>query len=115
MPENNLQESAAPIAGNDKKDEINEKEILKMREKSVISVLFSMEGINLLLPINHDKKNTYIISMALEMPFNYVLKTDSELFFHNSKLVFLIGLEKVYRATTRRLVLTPMGVWMWRI
>ena len=88
--ENNIQDSAAPIVANEQKNEINdinEKDMLKMREKSTISVLFSMEGINLLLPINHDSKNTYIIFMALEMPFNYVLKTDSDLYFHNSKLI----------------------------
>ena len=59
----------------------------KTREKSTINVMFTMEGINLLLPIEHDSNNTYIIFMSLEMPMNYIMKTDADLYFKDSKLI----------------------------
>ena len=78
--------SAAPmpsIAINDKKEGI----VLKSREKSLISVFILIEGINILLPIEPESSNTHIIFMSLEMPINYVLDTDAEFFYQDSKLI----------------------------
>ena len=51
-----------------------------------MNLYFSMEGINLMLPIDHDLSNTYIIFMSLEMPMNFILKTDADYFYKDSKL-----------------------------
>ena len=67
--------------------DIYRENILKTREKSTMNVMFTMEGINLLLPIEHDSSNTHIIFMSLEMRINYIMKTDAELYLKDSKLI----------------------------
>ena len=82
--------SAAPNVSIQGKDQIKDKSkdtILKSREKSTMNIFFSMEGINILFPIDNDLKNTHIIFMALEMPISYIMKTDAELYYKDSKLM----------------------------
>ena len=77
-----------PVESNIKENlDLEKDSILKTREKSTMNIIFTMEGINLLLPIEHDSTNTYIIFMSLEMPMNYIMKTDAELYFKDSKLI----------------------------
>ena len=61
--------------------------ILKSRDKSTITISFSMKGINILLPINPELSKTYIIYMALEMPINYIMESDTETCFKDSKII----------------------------
>ena len=82
--------SAAPNVSKEGKDQIKDKSkdtILKSREKSTMNIFFSMEGINILFPIDNDLKNTHIIFMALEMPISYVMRTDAELYYKDSQLM----------------------------
>ena len=82
--------SSVPIESeiNDDKEKRNNNNALsKIREKSIIKISFKMKGINLLLPINHESSNTYIIYMALEVPIKYTMETDAETFFKDSKTV----------------------------
>ena len=67
--------------------DIEKDSIFKTREKSTLNIMFTMEGINVLLPIDYDSKNTYIIFMSLEMPMNYIMKTDAELSIKDSQLI----------------------------
>ena len=71
---------------NKNKKNNNQNTIVKSREKTIMNLYFSMEGINLMLPIDHDLSNTYIIFMSLEMPMNFILKTDADYFYKDSKL-----------------------------
>ena len=52
-----------------------------------MKISFSMEGINMLLPIEPESSDTYLIYMALEMPINYVVETDAETLYKDSKLI----------------------------
>ena len=79
--------SAAPIATiSNKEKNNNESIILKSRDKSIIKLLFTIEGINILLPIEHESSNTFIIYMEVEMPITYVMETDAESLFKDSLL-----------------------------
>ena len=99
--QNEENESAPPIINQklEKEEKIDESNILKSREKSNMSIFFSMEGINLLLPVDPDKINTYIIFMAIEMPVNYVLKSDAEFSYAASKLININYLMKKSQLT----------------
>ena len=78
-PNNNLIEN--------NKNDTNTKTILKTREKSELNIFFEIKGINLLMPIDVDSKNTYIIYMALEMPINYAIKIEADYFYSTSELI----------------------------
>ena len=86
---NKLEElSQTPIISEKKEVKDDNKEIiLKSRDKSTMKIFFSMEGINILLPVDHKSDNTYIIYMALEMPIDYIIEIDAFTFFKNSKVI----------------------------
>ena len=89
IPKKFEENSPAPIATEIKEDEEkdNKNLILKSRDKSIMKISFSMEGINMLLPIEPESSDTYLIYMALEMPINYVVETDAETLYKDSKLI----------------------------
>ena len=94
---------AAPIANkninDDKNKDANKDKLIKTREKSVMHIYFSMEGINLLFPVDVDSKNTFIIFMSLEMPINIIIRTDGEFFYRDSKLIKIDYLNKTMQFT----------------
>ena len=90
IPKNFELNSPAPIATEikeEKEKDINKNLVLKSRDKSVMKISFSMEGINLLLPVEPESTNTHLIYMTLEMPINYIVETDAETLYKNSKLI----------------------------
>ena len=84
---------AAPIAIDNPIKEKKEEIMIKTREKSEMNIFFSMEGINILFPIDYDSNNTYLFFMELEMPINYKINTDAEYFYSASKLIKVDYLE----------------------
>ena len=69
------------------KEEIKKEKIIKSQENSIISVLFSMKGIDIYIPIDPSSHNTSIIFMTVEIPVKYIMKTDCEVFLNSSEII----------------------------
>ena len=78
------------IQEKEKKNEIKEKnngKSLKIKEYSVITVLFAMKGIDIYIPIESNSKNSSILFMSVEIPIKYTLETDAEIELNFSKII----------------------------
>ena len=76
---------AARIAGVDiNKNKKNN--AMKSREKSLVNIHFSIEGINLMVVVEPEKSDTHIIYMFIRMPMNIIVKMDAEYFYRDSKV-----------------------------
>ena len=82
-----IDDSTAPppiniIENNNIKDE----KIIKIKEHSVINVLFEMKGIDIYFPLEYNSHNTSLIFMTIETPIKYIMETDAEIELSSSKL-----------------------------
>ena len=64
-----------------------ESKIIKVKEYSLVNVLFAMKGIDIYLPVEPSSHNTFIIFMSIETPLKYSMETDVELELSYSKLL----------------------------